>query len=157
MTNLFIASGRITKELDPKQTQNGKTVLPFDIAVQREFKNKSTNEYDSDFINCLAVGSTAEFLIKHADKGYFISIQGRMQNNNYEKKDGTVNYGYQVIVNQVDAQTLFMNKNENKNQNISQGQHTGTNNQQTGNVAKDNPFANASGAVDIDDSDLPFW
>lgn len=50
MANTLMISGRITKDLDPKQTQNGKTVLPFDVAVQRDYKNKSTNEYDTDFI-----------------------------------------------------------------------------------------------------------
>lgn len=156
MTNLLMISGRITKDLDPKQTQSGKTVLPFDVAVQREYKNKSTNEYDTDFIPCLAVGNTADFLIKHANKGYFVSVQGRLQNNNYERKDGTTNYGQQMIVSQVDAPLLFLNKNENGNQNVSQGQQTGNNNQQTGNAAEDNPFANNNGSVDIQNSDLPF-
>lgn len=155
MTNTLIISGRITKDLDPKQTQNGKTVLPFDVAVQREYKNKSTNEYDTDFIQCLAVGPTAEFLIKHANKGYFVSLQGRLQNNNYERQDGTTNYGQQMIVSQVDAPTLFLNKNENSN-NVSQGQQRGNNNQQSSNAATDNPFANANGSVDISESDLPF-
>lgn len=155
MTNTLLISGRITKDLDPKQTQSGKTVLPFDVAVQREYKNKSTNEYDTDFIQCLAVGPTAEFLIKHANKGYFVSLRGRLQNNNYQRQDGTTNYGQQMIVEQVDAPTLFLNKNENSN-NVSQGQQRGNNNQQTGNAASDNPFANANGPVDIQDDDLPF-
>lgn len=146
MTNSLLISGRITKDLEPKQTQNGKTVLPFTVAVQRDFKNKSTNEYDTDFIQCLAVANTAEFLIKHAEKGYFVSLQGRIQDNNYEKDDGTTNYGKQMIVSQVDAPTLFLNKNGTQEQQI------GTNNQQTGN----NPFANANGPIDITDSDLPF-
>ena len=155
MVNTLMISGRITKDLDPKQTQNGKTVLPFDVAVQREYKNKSTNEYDTDFISCLAVGPTAEFLIKHANKGYFVSLQGRLQNNNYERQDGTTNYGQQMIVNQVDPPTLFLNKNEN-NSNVSQGQQRGNNNQQTGNAADDNPFANNNGSVDVNPDDLPF-
>lgn len=156
MTNLLMVSGRITKDLDPKQTQSGKTVLPFDVAVQREYKNKSTNEYDTDFIPCLAVGNTADFLIKHANKGYFVSVQGRLQNNNYERKDGTTNYGQQMIVSQVDAPLLFLNKNENGNQKAPQGQQTSNNNQQTGNASEGNPFANANGPIDIQDSDLPF-
>lgn len=155
MVNTLMISGRITKDLDPKQTQNGKTVLPFDVAVQREYKNKSTNEYDTDFISCLAVGPTADFLIKHANKGYFVSLQGRLQNNNYERQDGTTNYGQQMIVNQVDAPTLFLNKNEN-NSNVSQGQQTGTKNQQLGNISEDNPFANNNGSVDVNPDDLPF-
>lgn len=154
--NLLIISGRITKDLEIKETKNGNKILPFDVAVQRDFKNKQTNEYDSDFISCLATGSRAEFLANHAAKGYFVQLTGRFQNNNYERQDGTTNYGQQMIVNQIDAPALFMNKNENNNQNISQGQQSGNNNQQSGNVAKDNPFANNNGSVDIQDYDLPF-
>ena len=153
--NLLIISGRITKDLEIKETKNGNKILPFDVAVQRDFKNKQTNEYDSDFISCLATGSRAEFLANHAAKGYFVQLTGRFQNNNYERQDGTMNYGQQMIVNQVDAPTLFLNKNEN-NSNVSQGQQRGNNNQQTGNAADDNPFANNNGSVDVNPDDLPF-
>lgn len=155
MPNLLIIGGRITKDLESKQTQSGKTVLPFDVAVQREYKNKSTGKYDADFIQCLALDHTAEFLIKHAKKGDFVTLTGRFQNNNFERQDGTTNYGQQMIVNQVDAPTLFLNKNDSSN-NFSQGQQIGNNNQQTSNVSQDNPFANANGSIDITDSDLPF-
>ena len=153
--NLLIISGRITKDLEIKETKNGNKILPFDVAVQRDFKNKQTNEYDSDFISCLATGSRAEFLANHAAKGYFVQLTGRFQNNNYERQDGTMNYGQQMIVNQVDSPTLFLNKNEN-NSNVSQGQQRGNNNQQTGNAADDNPFANNNGSVDVNPDDLPF-
>lgn len=147
--NLLIISGRITKDLELKEAKNGNSVLSFDVAVQRDYKNKQTNEYDTDFISCLATGSRAEFLANHAAKGYFVQLTGRFQNNNYERQDGTTNYGQQMIVNQIDAPTLFINKNENKpKQSNNQSQHT------------DNPFTNglqnANGPIDIDDSDLPF-
>lgn len=154
--NLLIISGRITKDLQIKEMKNGNKILPFDVAVQRDYKNKQTNEYESDFISCLATGSRAEFLANHAGKGYFVQLTGRFQNNNYERQDGTTNYGQQMIVNQIDAPALFMNKNENSNQNVSQGQQTGNNNQQLGNAAEDNPFANNNGSVDVNPDDLPF-
>lgn len=143
--NLLIISGRITKDLELKEAKNGNNILSFDVAVQRDYKNKQTNEYDTDFISCLATGSRAEFLANHAAKGYFVQLTGRFQNNNYERQDGTTNYGQQMIVNQIDAPALFMNKNENSN-NVSQRQ-------QSGNVGKDNPFSNSN--IDIED-DLPF-
>lgn len=151
--NLLIISGRITKDLELKEAKNGNNILSFDVAVQRDYKNKQTNEYDTDFISCLATGSRAEFLANHAAKGYFVQLTGRFQNNNYERQDGTTNYGQQMIVNQIDAPALFMNKNENSN-NVSQGQQRGNYNQQSGNVASENPFSN--GSVDIQPKDLPF-
>ena len=42
--NYAIYTGRITKDLQLKQTQSGRSVLSFDIAVQRDYKtNRQTN------------------------------------------------------------------------------------------------------------------
>lgn len=165
MTNELIISGRITKELKLISTSNG-NVLPFDVAVQRDFKNQN-GEYDTDFVSCLATKGTAEFLMKHAKKGYFVSLTGRIQNNNFQREDGTTNYGMQMRVKSVDSQTLFLNKNENAentnsnsfvNQNTIQRGQTQNEwqNQNQFNPPKDNPYMNNNVPVDISDDDLPF-
>lgn len=151
--------GRLTKELDIKETKSGTKVLPFDIAVQRDFKN-SNGEYDTDFISCLAFNKTAEFLVNYAKKGYLIGVEGRMQNNNYEREDGSTNYGMQLIVKGIDTSILFLNKGKGTNeaQDTSQSQRgqsnaaTQSNTQPSGS----NPFSNANGPIEIQDDDLPF-
>lgn len=166
--NLSTFTGRIATDLELKQTQSGRSVLPFTIAVQRDFKNKSTNEYDSDFIRCLASGATAEFLNNYASKGYMIGVNGRMQNNNFTKQDGTQVESMQLIVNSIDSNILFLNKNENSSKQNTQsnnfnqqsqtqrGQAQNGWQQQQQNNQQGNPFANANGPIDIDDDDLPF-
>lgn len=173
--NFSVYTGRIATDLELKQTPAGRNVLPFSIAVQRDFKNKSTGEYDTDFFRCLATGGAAEFLANYGGKGYMVGLQGKMQNNNYEKQDGTQVESSQLIVNNVDAGILFLNKNENNNQqSYSQNannqpqqqrgqakpqnnwqQQQQQNNQQAPNQ-QNNPFNNANGAIDISDEDLPF-
>ncbi|WP_145458184.1 single-stranded DNA-binding protein [Staphylococcus pettenkoferi] len=173
--NFSVYTGRIATDLELKQTQGGRNVLPFTIAVQRDYKNKSTNEYDTDFFRCLATGGAADFLANYGGKGYMVGLQGKMQNNNYEKQDGTQVESSQLIVSNVDAGILFLNKNENNNQqSYSQNannqpqqqrgqakpqnnwqQQQQQNNQQAPNQ-QNNPFANANGAVDISEEDLPF-
>lgn len=165
--NITVLSGRIATDLEIKQTQGGRSVLPFTIAVQRDFKNKSTGEYDTDFFRCLATGGAAEFLANYGGKGYMVGLQGKMQNNNYEKQDGTQVESSQLIVSNIDAGILFLNKNENNNQQSysqntnnqpqqQRGQSQLQNNWQQQNNQKDNPFANANGPIDISDEDLPF-
>lgn len=174
MLNQLLISGRITKDLELKNTSKGGVVLPFDIAVQRNYKNKN-GEYESDFVQCLATKGTAEFLAKHAKKGYFVTLTGRIQNNNYTRPDGTTNYGMQMIVGSVDNQSLFMNKNKNQsddnesyNQNMQTTVQRGQSSQpqqpknewqrQNSNPTppNHNPFANGNTPIDIDDDDLPF-
>lgn len=169
--NFSVYTGRITKELQLKQSKNGNSVLSFDIAVQRDYKNKQTNEYDTDFIPCLAGGTTAEFIANHASKGDYICVSGTMQNNNFTRDDGSTNYGQQLIVRNFDANTLFAaNKNDQQSQqkgsyqqnanNVPQQQGQAQNGwqqqRQNNNQKQNNPFANANGPIDIQDDDLPF-
>lgn len=169
--NFSVYTGRIATDLEVKQTQGGRNVLPFSIAVQRDYKNKSTNEYETDFFRCLATGGAADFLANYGNKGYMVGLQGKMQNNNYEKQDGTQVESSQLIVANIDAGILFLNKNENNNQqsysqnaNNQPQQQRGQaqnnwqqqNNQTQGNQQQGNAFNNANGPIDIQDDDLPF-
>ncbi|MFP4878272.1 single-stranded DNA-binding protein [Mammaliicoccus sciuri] len=150
--------GRITKDLEIKTSASGTTFLPFDIAVQREFKN-SNDEYETDFISCIAFNKTAEFLNNYAKKGYLIGVKGEMRNNNFERQDGTINYGMKLNVTKVNSQILFLNKEQSSNSasqegNTQRGQNTTTN--QNISQTNNNPFTNANGPIEINDDDLPF-
>ncbi|MFI3132041.1 single-stranded DNA-binding protein [Mammaliicoccus sciuri] len=151
--------GRITKDLELKHSVNGTPLLPFDIAVQREFKN-SNDEYETDFISCIAFNETAEFINNYAKKGYLIGVEGDLQNNNFERQDGTMNYGMQLKVNKVNSQILFLNKEKSTNSanqegSTQRGQNT-TTNQNVSQTNSNNPFINANGPIEINDDDLPF-
>ncbi|MCD8777413.1 single-stranded DNA-binding protein [Mammaliicoccus sciuri] len=151
--------GRITKDLELRESTNGTKYLLFDIAVQRKFKNNE-DEYESDFINCIAFNKTAEFINNYAKKGYLIGVEGEMQNNNHERQDGTINYGTQLKVNKVNSQILFLNKEKSSNStnqsgNAQSGQKNKTN-QGSHQPNGSNPFSNANGPIDINDDDLPF-
>ena len=70
MNNLNFVSltGRLTQDNELKATANGRSILSNSIAVQRNFKNANGN-YDTDFINVLFSGKTAEFVNEHFHKG----------------------------------------------------------------------------------------
>lgn len=151
--------GRITKDLELRESTNGTKYLLFDIAVQRRFKNNE-DEYESDFINCIAFNKTAEFINNYAKKGYLIGVEGEIQNNNRERQDDTINYGTQLKVNKVNSQVLFLNKEKSANStnqsgNAQNGQINKTN-QGSYQPSSSNPFSNANGPIDINDDDLPF-
>ena len=56
-----------------------------------KYKN-SKGDYDVDFFNFLAFGTVAENIAKFFKKGSFILLEGAMQNDKYENKEGkTVN------------------------------------------------------------------
>lgn len=98
--NKVTLQGNIVKDIELLQTTNGGTYLKNSIACQRNYA-KEGMEKQTDFINILAYGKTAEFIQKHFCKGKQILIEGRIQTGSYDKEDGTKVYTTDVIVEQV--------------------------------------------------------
>lgn len=96
--NRVILIGRLTK--DPEiRTSSNYTIASFSLAVDRKFKREG--EAEADFFNCTAFNKTAEFVEKYCKKGTKMVIEGRIQNDNYEK-DGVKHYGVKIMVDSLE-------------------------------------------------------
>lgn len=93
MINTVVLMGRITQDLELKQTPNGISVLAFTMAVDRNSKDKQT-----DFINCVAWRQTAEFIAKYFGKGRMIAVEGQLRTRTYDDKNGVKHYVTEVYV-----------------------------------------------------------
>ena len=100
MLNRVILMGRITHNLELKQTQNGTAVLSFNLAVERNYAPQG-EERQTDFISCVAWRKTAEFINKYFAKGRMIAIEGNLQTRTYDDKNGVKHYVTEVIVDSV--------------------------------------------------------
>ena len=96
MLNKAILNGRLTKAPELKQTQNGKSVCSFTIAVDRNRDREKT-----DFIPIVAWGKTAEFVNQWFGKGDLITIVGRIEVRNYEDKNGNKRTATEIIAEEV--------------------------------------------------------
>ncbi|WP_294491153.1 single-stranded DNA-binding protein [uncultured Ruminococcus sp.] len=97
MLNRVILMGRITQDLEVRQTGGGQAVLSFSIAVQRNYKDQS-GQYPTDFIDCVAWGQQAEFIARYFGKGRMIAIEGNLRKRAYEDKNGVKHYPTEVYV-----------------------------------------------------------
>ena len=84
--NKVILAGRLATAPEVKQTQSGKAVCNFRLAVTRRFSQG--DHHEADFFNIQAWGNTAEFIGKYFAKGGAICVTGRIQNRNYTDKEG---------------------------------------------------------------------
>ena len=91
--------GRLTHDVEMRQTPNGVSLARFSIAVTRRFKN-SNGEYDADFINCVAWRKTGEFIARYFQKGSMIAIVGSIQTRSWDGNDGKKQYATEVIVDE---------------------------------------------------------
>ncbi|WP_290458140.1 single-stranded DNA-binding protein [Faecalibaculum rodentium] len=98
--NITNLTGRMTKDIELRTTQSGKTVANFTLAVNRRFK--SQGQPDADFFRCQAWGKTAEVLHQYTHKGSQIGITGRLQNRSYENQQGQNVEITEVIVESMD-------------------------------------------------------
>jgi len=90
-------SGRATDEPTLKVLGGGTSVCNFNYAVKRDFKDKTTGNYESDFFNCQAFGKTGELIADYVKKGSLFPIWGRVQIRSYEK-DGVKKWITEIIV-----------------------------------------------------------
>ena len=137
MNNVSLV-GRLTKDVELKQTGSNTAVATGTLAVNRQFKSAS-GEKETDFINIVAWRKTAEIIANYASKGSQIGITGRIQTRNYEGNDGK-----RVYVTEVVAESVELLDSKSNNQQTQQPPQ------------KQERLFSASSPVDIDDLTLPF-
>lgn len=100
MLNRVILMGRITQDLELRQTPSGASVLTFSIAVDRGYARQG-EERQTDFITCVAWNQRAEFINNYFSKGRMIAIEGQLRTRTYDDKNGTRHYVTEVNVDNV--------------------------------------------------------
>ena len=90
--NTIVLTGRLTKDPELKSGQSGKAYARFNLAVNRPMQKDET-----DFINCVAFGKTAELIGEYLRKGRKVGVVGRLQMGRYEV-NGEKRTSYDVIV-----------------------------------------------------------
>ncbi|MBS7299224.1 MAG: single-stranded DNA-binding protein [Eubacteriales bacterium] len=94
--NKVILMGRLTRDPEMRQSQQGTPVVSFSLAVDRRFAKEGQQQ--ADFINCVAWSRLAEFICKYFQKGSMIAVSGRLQSRTYDDKDGRRQYVTEVVV-----------------------------------------------------------
>lgn len=94
--NTITLLGRTTSSIELKQTQSGKSVASFSLAVKRPYTKDAT-----DFHNVVAWGNTAELLAKHVNKGNQICIRGYLTNREWTDKQGNKRISTEIIAEEV--------------------------------------------------------
>lgn len=146
--NRFIGIGRITKELELKETQSGTKYLQFDIAINNG-KDKDGNEREATFVNLVAWENRAETIAKFFKKGHRIAIEGSLKVDKYQNEQGENRYKTYVLVQGFE----FLESKPKDNFTPSEPEYTQTPKQEEN---PSDPFAAFGESEEIPDSELPF-
>ena len=131
--NNVVLSGRLTKNIEVRMSQNNKKYCQFTLAVDKYVNG----EQQADFISCVAWEKTAEILSLYTNKGSKVNVAGRIQTRNYQNSNGQTVYITEVLVQQVE---LLERKKEEKQQDS----------------IYINPVDDGGYTMHIDSEDLPF-
>ena len=94
-------TGRITKDPELKTGKDNSPYLFFCLAVDGG-KDKEGNKY-TDFIDCIAYKSQAEYIAKYIKKGAMLGISGRLHVSSREDSEGNKTKTITVKVNNVET------------------------------------------------------
>ncbi len=144
--NKVILSGRFTRDPEQRMMSNQTEFSRFSLACQSSFVNKN-GERETEFINCVAFGKTAETINRYCKKGAMIVAQGRIKNSSYDAQDGTKRYTTDVVIENFEFVGGAQNKNE-------QAQVQNTPVSQP--VTVSDPYSDFANEVTISADDLPF-
>lgn len=161
MLNHIVVAGRLCRDVELRKLPSGKSVANVSIACDRDFAPKDGGERETDFIDIVVFGSTAEFFSKYFTKGSMAVVSGRLQIRNWTDKDGNKRRNAEVVADSVyfgDSKKSSEGNSTYQNQNGSQGYDGGFPetmaliNKYQSQGAQQNDFA----MLEDDDAQLPF-
>ena len=86
MLNQSVVVGRLVKDPELYETENGNKVTSITLAVPRSYKN-TEGEYDTDFIQCTLWRGVAENAVEYCHKGDLLGVKGRLQSRDIEEEE----------------------------------------------------------------------
>ena len=150
MMNCCVLVGRLAKVPEKRDSNNGKGFTTFTVVVDSTFKGENGKPAPV-FLNCIAFGSTGEFISKYFTKGDMIGITGSLNQRKYTNKDGINVTSFEIIVDKPSFVGAKKDKSDTNDYNEIK--------------ANDNPSSKSNGesidtsstdSLDLSDDDLSF-
>jgi single-strand DNA-binding protein len=100
MLNNIVLQGRLCRDVELRKLPSGKSVASVSVACDRDF-TKEGGEKETDFIDLVAFGATADHIAKWFTKGMMIIVSGRLQIRTWTDKDGNKRRNAEVVADSV--------------------------------------------------------
>ena len=101
MLNRIVIMGRLARDPELRRTQAGVPVASFRLAVDRDFRDKTTGERTTDWIDVVAWRQTGEFVSRYFSKGRMAVVEGRLQMRDWTDKEGNKRTSAEVVADNV--------------------------------------------------------
>jgi single-strand DNA-binding protein len=90
--------GRITQDIELRQTPNGQNVTTISLATNRNWTDGQGNKQEqAEFHNVVLWAKLAEIASQYLAKGKKCYIEGRLQTRSWEAQDGSKRYKTEIV------------------------------------------------------------
>lgn len=96
--NKVVLAGRLTADVELKQTPSGVSVCSFSLAVNRKYSKEGNQQ--TDFIQCQAWRNTAEFISRYFKKGSALCIVGSIEVRSWTDSNNQKRYATEVVADE---------------------------------------------------------
>jgi len=91
--------GNLGKDVEIKETKNGKKLARFSIATNDAYSKDGERQQETQWHNIIAWGKTADMMALLLKKGNQVAIEGRLSYGSYQDKDGNTRYTTDIVAN----------------------------------------------------------
>ena len=97
--NKVILLGRVGADPEVKFMPSGTAVLNLSLATNRKFKNQESGNYEdkTEWHRVVFFNKPAETIGQYVKKGQQLYVEGRLQTNKWQDKDGVEKYSTDII------------------------------------------------------------
>lgn len=111
--NSVVVAGNLTRDIELRKAGNDFTIGSASIAVERRRKQGDEFVTETSFFDVTIFGGSAEFAARKLRKGDLVTIQGRLEQQTWEDKNGGGKRSKVVIIaSQLNATGFFRPKDE---------------------------------------------
>jgi single-strand DNA-binding protein len=86
--NKVILMGNLTRDIELRTTQGGQQVAKFGMAINRKWSQNGESKESTCFVDVTAWGRSAEILNQYVRKGSPLFVEGRLDYQTWEDKNG---------------------------------------------------------------------
>ena len=102
MINKAMIIGNLGANPEVRQTQNGSSVVTFNVATTEKWKGKDGQQQEqTEWHRIVAFGRLAEICGQYLTKGSKVYIDGRLQTRQWEDKNGTKRYTTEIVAQEM--------------------------------------------------------
>ncbi|MBJ7282202.1 MAG: single-stranded DNA-binding protein, partial [Acidimicrobiia bacterium] len=95
--------GNLTRDPEIRYTAGGKGVANLDIAVNRKWMNRQTNEWEerTSFFKVVVFGEMADHCSESLQKGNRVLVTGRLEQRSWETEKGEKRNSVEIVADEV--------------------------------------------------------